>query len=80
MGYQGPSVRLVLYVDVWGKLQACHARIGALRLVSCQGGLRCLDGGRRRVVDRGVKERLGGERRGGRQEMCSFVVRWRVNR
>lgn len=75
MGHQGPSIRLVLYVDVWGKLQARHARIDALRLVFGWGRLHRLDGGRRSVVERGVKERFGGERKGGRQEVCSFVVR-----
>lgn len=77
MGHQGPSVRLVLYVDVWRKLQPRHARIGALWQVFGRGRLLHLDGGRQGVVERGVKETFGSKGKGGRQEVCAFVVRWR---
>lgn len=33
MGHQGPSVGLLLYVNVGGELQPPHARTGVLRLL-----------------------------------------------
>lgn len=80
VGHEGPSVWLVLYVYVRGELQPRHARIRALWQVCGRGGLLHLDGRRHGVVERGVIKTFGSKGEGGRQDVCSFVVRWRQHR
>lgn len=76
VGHQGAAVRLVLYADVGGKLQARHARVGALSLGF---GWRCV-GVLGRVVgvgEGGVTEGFGGKRR---RQRVFVVMKRRMNR
>lgn len=63
MSHQGPSVGLLLYVNVRGKLQPPGARVGVLRLVL----------GRVRVET--VEDAFGDERKGRRQEVFTDALR-----
>lgn len=67
MGHQGPSVRLALYVDIGGKLQAPGAGVGASSLGFGRG--------------RGptVEDTFGKERKGGMQEVRVFTDGLRRN-
>lgn len=67
VSHQGPSVRLALYVDIRGKLQAPGAGIGVLRLVFGWGRVQA------------GEDTFGKEREGGMQEVRVFIDGLRRN-